>query len=174
MARRHSAPHARKNAAARVLSPDEAWAAKIRERILADCHPWQRDAVLDPARRYSLLVGRGGAKTTTFRARAAIKLTSIRRADILYLALTDDMAEELNWEPLQEMNEHYGLELKFHKSDLVATCKRTGSRYVMGGAETDKDIERYRGKSRNELQVDEAASHDPDRIEKLVDRIVAQ
>jgi hypothetical protein len=172
MSKDRARPHERVKAARRVLSPDEAWAAGIRERILADCHPWQRAAVEDPARRYSLLVGRGGAKTTTFRARAAIKLTSIKRAELLYLAVTEDHARELNWDPLQDMNEHYGLELRFNKSELTATCKRTGSRYVMGGAETDADIEKYRGKSRNELQVDEVASHDKVRVEKLVDRIV--
>jgi hypothetical protein len=172
MRKRPAAPHAKRKAAARVLSPDEAWAAKIRERILADCHPWQRDAVLDPARRYSILTGRGATKTTTFRARGALKATGIRRAEILYLALTEDHARELNWDPLQDMNEHYGLELRFNKSELTATCARTGSRYVMGGMENDQYIEQYRGKSRDELQVDESASQDPARLEKLLDRIV--
>lgn len=169
---RSRAPHEKVKAARRVLSPDEKWAATIRERILADCHPWQRDAVEDPSRRVSMLVGRGGAKTTTMRARAAIKLTSILRADMTYLATTEDHARELNWDPLQAMNDHYGLELRFLKSELTATCARTGARYVMGGMETDADIERYRGKSRHEFQVDEAASHNKARLEKLFDQIV--
>lgn len=171
MARR-SLPHAKVAAARRVLSPDEQWAAGIRERILADCHPAQRDAVIDPSRRISILTGRGAGKTTTDRARAALKITSIRRADVLYLALTEDHARELNWEPMQEMNEHYGLELRFSKSEMVATCARTGGRYLMSGAETDADIERYRGKSRHEVQVDEAASHQPRRLNNLIDKIV--
>lgn len=168
-----AAPHAKVTADRRVLSPDEKWAAAIRERVLADCHPWQRDAVEDPSRRVSMLVGRGGAKTTTMRARAAIKLTSIRRADLLYLAVTKDHARELNWDPLQAMNEHYGLELRFLKSEMTATCARTGARYVMNGMETDADIEPYRGKSRHELQVDEAASHNKRRLTKLLDEIIA-
>lgn len=172
MARSRAKPHERKQAERRVLSPDESWATAIRERILADCHPWQRDAVLDPWRRVSLLVGRGGAKTTSMRARAAIKLTSIRRADLLYLAVTQDHAHELNWEPLQEMNEHYGLELRFVKSELTATCARTGARYVMNGMETDADIEPYRGKSRHELQVDECASQNKARLDKLLNSII--
>lgn len=170
--KRPAAPHAKVKAARRVLSPDEAWAAKIRERMISDCHPFQRDAVLDPARRYSILVGRGGTKTTTFRVRGALKLSGLRRAEVLYLALTEDHARELNWDPLQDMNEHYGLELRFNKSELTATCARTGSRYVMGGMENDQYIEQYRGKSRDELQVDETASQDPARLEKLIDRIV--
>lgn len=172
MSRARAAPHARVKAERRVLSPDEKWAAAIRERILADCHPKQRDAVLDPSRRYSMLVGRGGAKTTTFRARAAIKLTSIRNADLLYLAVTKDHARDLQWEPLQEMNEHYGLELRFLKSEMTATCKRTGGRYILDGMETDKDLEPYRGKSRHEAQIDEAASHDKLRLDYALTQIL--
>lgn len=172
MSKRRAAPHERTKAARRVLSPDEKWAAAIRTRMLADCHRYQYDGVTDPSRRVSILTGRGATKTTTLRVRAALKTTALRRSEILYLALTEDHARELNWDPLQDMNEHYGLELRFNKSELTATCKRTGSRYVMGGMENDQYIEQYRGKSRNELQVDETASQDPPRLEKLLDRIV--
>lgn len=171
-AKGRTAPHDRVKAARRVLSPDERWAAKIRERILADCHPWQRQAVEDPSRRVSLLVGRGGAKTTSMRARAALKLTSIRRADILYLATTKPHAKKLNWEPLQAMNEHYGLELKFKESDMTARCARTGGVITMLGMDDDSDIEVHRGYPLNELQVDETASQDKARVDKLLERIV--
>ncbi len=170
--RGRAAPHAKVTADRRVLSPDEKWAASIRERILADCHPWQRDAVVDPSRRVSLLVGRGGAKTTTMRAREALKLTSIRGAELLYLATTKKHAKKLNWSKLQDANEHYGLELRFKESDLSATCKRTGAVLVMSGMEDDADIERYRGYPFNEVDVDEAASHDPERVGSLLERIV--
>lgn len=170
MSKKRAAPHSKVTADRRVLSPDERWAAEIRERILADCHPFQRDAVEDPSRRISILAGRFGAKTTTLRARAAIRMTAKRRAELLYLAVTKGHARELNWEPLQDMNEFYGLELRFHKSDMVATCTRTGSRYVMSGMEDDADVERYRGKTRDETQIDETASHDPARLAKLTER----
>lgn len=170
MPKKPAAPHSKVTADRRVLSPDERWAAEIRERILADCHPFQRDAVEDPSRRISILAGRFGAKTTTLRARAALKMTSKRRAELLYLATTEDQARELNWDPLQEMNEFYGLELRFIKSELTATCTRTGSRYVMGGMEDDADVERYRGKTRDETQIDETASHEPVRLAKLTER----
>lgn len=171
MPRGRAAPHSKVKAERRVLSPDDTWAAAIRERILADCHPWQRAAVEDPARRYSMLIGRGGTKTTTFRARGAKKVTSIRRAEVLYLATTREHARELNWDKLKDANEHYGLELNFNESRLVATCRRTGGRYVMSGMEDDRDLERYRGKPFDEVQIDEAASHDPDRLARAIYRI---
>jgi hypothetical protein len=172
MSKKRAAPHSKVTADRRVLSPDERWAAEINERIIADCHPFQRDAVEDPSRRVAILAGRHGAKTTSLRARATRKMIAKRRAEMLYLATTEDQARELNWEPLQDMNEFYGLELRFNKSEMTATCARTGSRYVMGGMEDDADVERYRGKSRDEVQIDETASHDPQRLAKLTERVV--
>lgn len=164
-------PHSKVTADRRVLSPDEHWAAEIQERVVADCHPWQADAVLDPSRRVALLIGRGGTKTTTKRARGVIKITARRRAEVLYLATTREHARELNWDKLKDANEHYGLELDFNESRLVATCRRTGGRYLMSGMEDDRDLERYRGKPYDEVQIDEAASHDPERLGRAAFRI---
>ena len=172
MSKKRAAPHSKVTADRRVLSPDERWAAEIRERILADCHPFQRDAVEDPSRRISILGGRGGAKTTTLRSRAAIKVTAIRHAEILYFARTKPHAKKLYWDKLQEMNEHYGLELRFKDSDRTATCARTGGIITITGMEDDADIEVHRGYPFNEVQIDEAASHQPARVAKLMDQIV--
>lgn len=170
--KRRAAPHSKVKADRRVLSPDELWAGEIREHILADCHPFQRAAVEDPSRRVAILGGRGGAKTTTLRGRVAIKLTSIRKAECLYLARTDKHAKKLYWDKLQEMNEHYRLELRFKESDQTATCARTGGIVTIKGMQDDSDIELHRGYPFNEVQVDEAASHPPERVAKLLHAIV--
>ncbi len=172
MPRAPAKPWSTTKASRRVLSPDERWAAEIRERVLADCHPFQRRAVEDPSRRYSMCIGRGGTKTTTFRARGILKVTSIRRAEVLYLATTKPHAKKLNWDKLEDANEFYGLELRFNKTELTATCARTGGIYAMSGMEDDADLERYRGYPFNEVQVDECASHLPERVDRLVYRIV--
>src|SRR5678816_1668629 len=93
-------PHSRTQAQRRAqskLSPDQEWSASIAEKILASCHPKQRQFVADPHRRVSALVGRGGGKTTAWKARAIIKLTSIPRARLRYIALSRPDAEELLW-----------------------------------------------------------------------------
>lgn len=169
---RRAAPHDRAKLERRVLSPDQRWAGEIREHILEDSHPFQHDAIEDPSRRVSILAGRGAAKTTAKRCRAAIKATSIRGAQIVYFATTKPQAKIIYWDKLQEMNEHYGLELRFKESDQTATCARTGGVITMTGMEDDSDIERWRGTALNEVQVDEAASHDHARVERLIDRIV--
>ena len=66
-------PHSRKKSAARdraAMSLDQQWAAGIKDTLLADCHPFQRDAVLDEALRIAIGAGRGGGKTVILRVRA--------------------------------------------------------------------------------------------------------
>src|SRR5262245_10119202 len=104
--RERAKPHSRKKTAAAdraALTPEELWARAIREAVLGDCHPWQRDAVLDPSSRISLLVGRGGGKTTVMRARAVLKMISIPDAEIIYIAKSRPNAEKLNWKPLKKL-----------------------------------------------------------------------
>lgn len=160
----------------RVLSPDEAWAEDISRRILADCHPWQRAAVLDPARRITILTGRGGGKTTTLRARGIRKLVSKPKAKVLYFAKTRPHAEDLMWSPLKDTCDALGMvvgkDVHFNETKLRATFARTGSVYQLSGADDKKEIEKWRGQSFDEVQPDEGASHDPMLLDHLVFRII--
>lgn len=172
-------PHSKKKSAARdriavELTEDEAWAASIRERLLADCHAYQRDAVLDPARRVSILVGRGGGKTTTMRARALIKITSIKRARVLFAATSGPEAERLTWEPTKQLIDELGLrdEFTYNETKLRITCKRTGGTYQLTGLENKKEVNKWRGQPFDEVQVDETASHDPQLLELFIQRAV--
>ena len=177
MTRRSAAPAkpwSRANAKRRNLSPDERWAESLSVRLLAACHPWQLEAVLDPARRISLLVGRGGGKTTTHRVRAVRKLARIQRGKVLYLATTRTQAIDLNWEPLKQLVDQLGEKDSFHFSEsrLLCTCKRTGATYKMAGMDDLGEIEKYRGQPFDEVQPDEGASHDQKLLDQLVYRIV--
>lgn len=170
-------PHSRKAAAARdvaAMDPDQAWAADLASRMLADCHPFQRDAVLDPAKRITLLVGRGGGKTTALRVRALRKSTSISRARVAYVATSRPEAERLNWEPLKQLIEVLGEmdAFEFSESKMICLCKRTGGTLQFFGADDKREINKLRGQPFNEFQVDEAASHDPTLLEILLERAV--
>lgn len=156
------------------MTLDEQWAAGVRDTLLADCHPWQLDAALDEALRVSILVGRGGGKTTVLRVRALIKMTSIPRARIIYAATSRPEAERLNWEPLKELVDQLGLrdEFVFNEGKLRCTCKRTGATYQLVGIDDKKEVNKYRGQPFNEVQVDEVASHDTVLLEMFLDRAV--
>ena len=172
-----ASPHSRKKAAARdlaAMSLDQLWALEVEERLLADCHPWQRLVALDPALRYSMLVGRGGGKTTVYRVRALRKITKIKRARVIYAATSRPEAERLNWEPLKELIDQLGLrdEFTFNEGRLRCTCKRTGGTYELVGIDDKKEVNKYRGQPFDEVQVDEAASHNPILLEMFLDRAV--
>jgi hypothetical protein len=173
-------PHSKKKAARRVLSADHLWAARITKRILNDCHPWQRDGVIDPARRVSFCVGRGGAKTTTKRARALIKLLWLRNQYIGYAATSKEHARLLNWDKIKQACENYGLratgedpDVSFHESTMRMTCLRTGSVYQLRGVEDTSDAEKFRGFPQTEFQVDECGSFKPELFAYLLTQCVS-
>jgi hypothetical protein len=163
-----------------VVSPDHLWAARVTKRILLDCHPWQRDAVMDPARRISLCVGRGGAKTTTERARALIKLLWLKNQYIGYAATSKEHARNLNWNKIKQTCESYGLrmagedpDVTFLESSMLMTCHRTGSTYQLRGVEDTADAEKFRGFPQAEFQVDECGSFKPELFAYLLTQCVS-
>jgi hypothetical protein len=189
-----AAPWSATKADRRVVSPDEEWAAEITRKITNDCHPWQRDAVIDPARRISLRVGRGGAKTTTFRARQLIKLITLREQRLGYAATSADQARDLNWDKIKSSCEAYdirstagaawstgsgkktksaGPDVSFLDTKMVMTCHRTGSVLRLRGVEDKRDAEKFRGFPQAEFDVDEAGSFPPELLEYLIDQCVA-
>ncbi len=180
MTKRRAKPHEKKKAARRVLSPDHLWAARITKRILLDCHPWQRDAVMDPARRISMCVGRGGAKTTSKRARGLIKLVWLRNQYIGFAATTKEHARNLNWNKIKTACEGYGIrasgddpDVTFHESTMLMTCHRTGSTYQLRGVEDTSDAEKFRGFPQAEFQVDECGSFKPELFAYLLTQCVS-
>jgi hypothetical protein len=159
---------------AAAIDLDREWASLVERRIVDSCHPWQRDAVEDPSRRVALLTGRGSGKTGTLRARALIKCVTRKNARCVFIALSKDNAEELLWGELKETVAQLGLthEFTFHETKLRATCRRTGSTYRLVGADDKKQIEKLRGRAFDEVQLDEAASHDRQLVEWLIKRVV--
>jgi len=189
-----TAPHAHAKAARRVVSPDEEWAANIRAKIRSDAHPWQLEAIDDPARRISLRVGRGGAKTTTMRARALIKITTLKNQRLGYAATSADQARDLNWDKIKSSCEAYDIrstpgaawstgsgkktkgadpDVSFLDTKMVMTCHRTGSVYRLRGVEDKRDAEKFRGFPQAEFDIDEAGSFPPELLEYLIDQCVA-
>lgn len=172
-------PWSRTKLKRRELAPDVEWALEIERKVTAGLHPWQVDAVQDPARRITFLCGRGAGKTTTAIARALVKCTRKRKAKIVYVATTRNHAEELAWGPLKDACEALGLrtdgadpDVSFNETKLRATFHRTGSTYRLVGADDKREIEKLRGQPFDEVQVDEGASHLPELLEWLLFRII--
>jgi hypothetical protein len=147
---------------------------------LDDCHPFQRAVVETLARFITLLVGRGGGKTTSMRARDIRKLATVRRGKLIYFAKTREQTRELMWNPIRDSLEVYearlGNELyenwEFSEARLTVTCRRTGATMRLLGMDDAAEIEKLRGQPFDQVDIDEAASHKPELLANLIDRII--
>jgi hypothetical protein len=169
-------PWSKTKETARELSPDEAWAAEIRAQVLADCHPAQRDAVEDPARYFAWLVGRGGGKTTAFKARYVIEMAAIPKARFVFGAPTLGMASELLWEPMKATCHALEIEATWQESPReggkIVTFRRTGARLKLFGADDKRQVELLRGQPFNGVGADEAALWPPELLAWFEERII--
>lgn len=159
------------------MSDDGGWSAPLVERLLANCHPKQRDFVLDPADQVSARVGRGRGKTTGDMFRLLIRMFTQPRAQCIFIAETKPHAESLMWEPLKVACDRLGLvsgkDVFFKDTKLQMRVKRTGSMLQLHGADKKKEIEKLRGLPFDEAIIDEAGILNPTILEWLVDRIIS-
>jgi hypothetical protein len=171
-------PHAIKRAEKQVLSADQEWAHTVAELVGGDCHAYQRHVLEDVythgQRFITMLVGRGGGKTSAIRALFLTGMTRTRRGRFLYFATTREAAEELLWEPMKALVAFHGWqdEFEFLDSKLRVTCKRTGATLRLYGMDKPRHVEQHRGKPFDGVAIDEAASHDIALVANMLDRII--
>jgi hypothetical protein len=165
-------PWARAKAARRNLSPDEERAAEIRARVLADCHPSQAQAVADPARFFTWLVGRGGGKTTSFKAKYVIGMSAIPKSRFIYVAPTLGMATDLLWDPLKDTCAALDIPADFKEVGKICTFTQNGARLKLVGADDVREMDKQRGQPFDGVGIDEAALFPPDRLEWFIERII--
>lgn len=174
-------PHARAKADARVgqaAIEGDPWAARIRQVVLDECHPWQRDGILDPSKRLTYLVGRGGGKTTCLKGRYLIELTSTTSGSWIYACPTLGDAIELLWEPLKHSCEALGIMDDCtwmeapREGGKILIVKRTGSRVKLIGVDDKKQINRCRGRAFNGVGCDEVGFWGNDVIKQFVTKVI--
>jgi hypothetical protein len=165
-------PHERAKLRADVTSTNDAWADEISARLLRDCHPRQRDFVLDDSLLVSGRVGRGGGKTTGQRARFLRRMTRTHKARCAYATLSRPLAKKLMWAPLKAVIAALGIEATFNETELLCTIKRTGSTLFLCGADNTKEIDKLRGQPFDELCIDEIGSMKPQFVEYMIDEVI--
>jgi hypothetical protein len=170
-------PHARKKAVREKavvapIDPERAWADQIRTSLLEGCHPFQYDGAVDPAKRISFLVGRGGTKTTTLRVRGVVAVTSMPRIAVLYFAATRQRAKDLMWYPLKALLQKLNVEATFNETELRCTILRTGSMYMFAGLQDVADADKWRGQTFYEVQFDECGAIRSELLEYTVYQVI--
>lgn len=142
------------------------------EQILEELTPRQRAYVQDPARRFAALTGGRAGKTTASKARLVIKGLRIRRARLLFLAVTKDQAADLMWGPLKDLLHRLGIEFHANETLRQLVIVGTGSLIRILGADDKAEIEKLRGRPWHEVIIDEGASHPPKLLDNLINKVI--
>lgn len=147
------------------------WAEK--EKLLLDsCHPFQRPLVEDTARRIVVLCSGRAGKTAGMRRRLLLRMLRKRGAKCLFIAKSAPAAEDLMWAPLKEAAEHLGIDARFREDRLRMALSKNGSTLRLVGADDTAEIDKLRGQPFDEVAIDEAASHNPERLQYLIEQAV--
>lgn len=149
---------------------------RLLARLTDECHPEQRDFVLDDARYLAALVGRGGGKTTGGQVRFVRRMLSRAKAHCLFVAKTRDHARSLIWQDTKDLFEKLGFEedrdIVFNESLLTVTIVNNGSTLRLVGADKIADLEGLRGRTFHEVGIDEAASHGDKLLTYLIKEVI--
>lgn len=157
---------------ARASKRNVAALAEKAQILLDSCHPWQRNLVLDVAKRIVALVAGRGGKTTGCMVRQLRKCLLKRGARCLFIAKSKPAARELIWEKLKSACARLGLEPKFHEQTLRLTLRENGSTIRLVGADDTAEIDKLRGQPFDDVVIDEAASHRPELVRYLIEQAV--
>lgn len=147
-------------------------ARALRARIMADMSPRQQGWLADESAAKAGCCGRRAGKTVVNAADLTLDAMRVpeRGEMCAYITLTRKNAKLLLWPELKRFNAKYGIGIKFNNTDLLATFPSGGSIWL-GGADTEDQIEKFRGFKFRRIVLDECASFAP-HINALIDEVL--
>ena len=166
------APWSAEKAGRRVYTRDSSWGDAPIRRLIADCHPKQRDAAIDPSALVSACIPRGGGKTTTFMVRALDTMTSRPEAYVPYIATTKGHAVNILWRKVKRAMEAVQIEYRPYEVDKMIVLTKNGAILKLAGADDDAEVDKLRGFRIDGLGIDEAAYHSAKRLAYIIDEAV--
>jgi len=166
------APWSAEKAGRRVYTRDGGVGDDAVRRLIADCHPKQRDAATDPSALVSACIPRGGGKTTTFMVRAIDTLTSRPEAYVPYIATTKGHATNILWRKVKRAMEAVQIEYRPYEVDKMIVLTKNGAILKLAGADDDAEVDKLRGFRIDGLGIDEAAYHSAKRLAYIIDEAV--
>lgn len=141
-------------------------------RVLDRCFRQQRELIADPARFKNLLCPRRSGKSTADLAYLLVTALRRPRTESVYLAGTRAQAKMIVWDDLIRWNHDLELGFVMNLQELNARAPN-GSKITLGGAETESDVERYRGRRYALFVIDEPASLRPSILDGLIVKVVS-
>lgn len=133
----------------------------------------QIDVIDDPSPFESVNCPRRSGKTEALAGAIVDPLLQWENAKTFYVTLTLTQAKRNMWELIQKWNKEYNFGAKFHHTEVYARFPRNGLLYL-GGAQTERDADRYRGVEGgiDVFVVDEVDSFDKDVLKYLLKDVV--
>lgn len=155
-----------------VYARDGEWAAPAIRRLIAACHPKQKDAALDPSSWVAAVVPRGGGKSTTAMVRALKTMSERPDAFVIYLAKTKGHAVDILWKKIKKAVAATQIEIRASETEKTITLVKNGSMMKLAGADDDAEVDKLRGFRVDGIVIDEAAFHSTKRIAYIIDEAV--
>jgi hypothetical protein len=147
-------------------------------QLRSELLPYQLNMLLDPSKKKAAITTRQSGKTYFNRHEALEKAFANPWLDkrknqpvIQYITTTRLLAIDYFWTPLKLLCQRIGLDAHWDDFNLRAQLPN-GVLIRAGGANTDEELEKYRGVSYVHVVIDEAASFGP-KIESLIQSSVA-
>lgn len=115
----------------------------------------QRAFIEDDSRLSAAICGRRAGKTEAMALKAIRTATLVPDSLVLYITLSRPSAKRIIWPLLLKWDRRLELGAKFNHAELTMTLKNR-SRIMLGGANDEAEIERYRGIATPLVILDEA------------------
>lgn len=159
----------------RERSDASRWVAAI-EKLVDECHPEQRAAVLDRALYIGMIVGRGGGKSFAMLVRFLRAMIRRTGARCFYVAKTKDHARDVIWSDLKALIRKVGMvddvDVIYNETKLSVTMTCNGAQLKLVGADKQHDIDKLRGPTYTEVGIDEMGAQTDKIVRYLIEEVV--
>lgn len=130
-----------------------------RQAILSECHPLQREVILDPCRSKAILAGRRSGKSEMDARFIAASLEACGRDEwVQYSAVTRIIAKDLIWSKLTGVASRHGLGWEMREREGVIITPRGGKFRVLGWDDAG-EVEKSAGYKTRAYVADEPHSY---------------
>lgn len=145
--------------------------ASQRQRLRARLFRQQLDVLDDPYRFRTVLCARRSGKSYMGAALLVDTCLAKPESSVVYITLTRGSAKRILWSHLHRLNDTLGLGGEFNNTEL--TCRfPNGSLLQLAGAETNADIEKFRGVPFHLVVIDECKSFPTQLLDELIEDVL--
>ena len=150
-----------------VQKTSEDKVAHIRARLFLQ----QLAFIDDPCRFKSLLCARRAGKTFCVACYMLLVCLLQSDAEVAFIAVTKTHSKRIIWKTLKQLDKRFDLGIHFNNVELTATFPN-GSMIGLHGAETEHDIEKFRGMAYALVVIDESASFPDQLLDYLYEEVL--